>query len=90
MSKTQITHEEAAAELLRGKQVMAKSWYPGYLYKFVETPGELSHLAVFYPDGRDFGKMIIGNGYIPNLCAEAAQRNDVTFWTEDNSTQEQA
>ena len=32
MSKTQITHEEAAAELLRGKQVMAKSWYPGYLY----------------------------------------------------------
>jgi hypothetical protein len=88
MSKTQITHEDATTELLRGKQIIVKIHDGEFKYKFVTGSSDTSYLEIISPNGSLFSKRAIERTDLPKRMEEANSLPHVTFWTKDIVVQE--
>jgi hypothetical protein len=71
MSKTQITHEDATTELLRGKQIIVKIHDGEFKYKFVTGSSDTSYLEIISPNGSLFSKRAIERTDLPKRMEEA-------------------
>ena len=79
MSKTQITHKEAAKLLSKFDQLIVKIGNEEFRYATFRRRGRLSKLSIFFPDKR-VEERDIAIADIAAICKDVAENRNGTFW----------